>query len=661
MVTAILRTTSNDVDLEQYVKLVDLDSGDALVVLSDDEIKQCTSIVALYNKIVSESDSTSDILLLSDCIAPHSNLYKEMDECLYATEKHAIVYGQEIENRESLIKTAEQYLPNYSITIQAVPCCVLIKRNIINTLGLFDESYTSLKFALMDYYCRINIYGFSSIISHKALFSCSGDVNKVVTDADKELFESRHLHFEKKEARAKQLGAHPCAEFLKVLDEGYYTKKRILFDCILMPAMHCGTSEYQKSVFEAFNRLFGDRYDIYLYVNRHVAEYHELVDKYDNIIYPDELSSEIDKFHLGFAPNQLMHYEHQLTMNKYCLKNAQTMFDVMMVRIDEHANIDVGGDVELGIRMCDGITFISNFTKNDFLACYANEISMKDKLLKVIYIATGLDVPKKDDYELPFDDYILIVGNAYRHKAVREAIDAVADSEHNYIAVGYGDYDYIKPNIYSYKSGHIDDDFLSYLYANCRAVIFPSMYEGFGLPLAIGLKNNKRVILNNSELNKELLEYFAEFEDHFLFFEKFEEISEIVSRVDLTKKPAKIEYNDNWDRVAIELELFFGEILAVNVDVEKLNQRWQLYNVLETKMYNAEQLIASQRVEISLQQTDISHNQNMISHLQELTEYLNRPYDMRKLFPLLLFAFKTYVRNRHQWIFRAIKKIAKKK
>ncbi|MCL2424841.1 MAG: hypothetical protein FWD05_00735 [Oscillospiraceae bacterium] len=657
MVTAILHTSYKKADIEQYTKLLDIDNGDSLVVVSDEDVEN-RNIIELYNEIMSVSDTGSDILLLSDCVVPHSNLYEQMRICLYVAEKHAIVYGQEIESKESLIKTAERYLPEYSITIQAVPCCVLIKRSVINMLGLFDVSYSSLKYALMDYYCRINIYGFSAIASHRALFSCDGKRVRLGHEIDEKLFISKHPHWGEKEERIAQLGGHPCVEFLKVLDDEYYPKERILFDCIVMPAMHCGTSEYQKSVFEAFNRLYGDKYDIYLCVNRHVAEYHKLTDKYKNIIYPDEMVNEVDKFHLGFAPNQLMHYEHQRIMNKHCLKNVQTMFDVMMVRIDEHVGIDDSGDVELGIRMCDGITFISNFTKNDFLACYSNESSLKGKLLKVIYLATGLDTPLDIEYELPFNDYILIVGNAYKHKAVREAIDAVSNTKYNYIAVGYGDGDYIRPNVYSYESGHLDDDFLSYLYANCKAVIFPSLYEGFGLPLVIGLKNSKRVILNSNELNNELFEYFSEFREHFHFFDKFEQIGEIVNDVDFSKELEKVRYDDTWDRVAAELESFFREILERNVDIEQLYQRWQVYNIIETKIESrtrrAEQLIESQISEIGSLRTEIIRKNAEITHLF-------KPYELRKLVPLMFFAVKTYAKNRHQWLFKAIKRIAKRK
>jgi len=488
----------------------------------------------------------------------------------------------------------------------------------------------------MDYHCRINRYGFSSVISHHALFSYNSKKKSVYNIKDKKLLNSRYKSREDNNKWFAEHEVHPCLRFIKLLDDEYYPRKRILFDCILMPAMHCGTSEYQKSVFEAFNRLYGDKYDIYLYVHREVDEYHKLSTKYDNIVYPDNISG---VFHLGFAPNQLMHIEHQVKMNMHCLKNVQTMFDIMMVRIDEHNGIDVDDDVKFGIKLCDGIIFISNYTKNDFLACYSNESVIKDKIFKVVYLATALGVAK-NEHNIPFDDYFLIVGNSYKHKAIKEAIDAVSSSQHNFIVVGYGDNDYIKPNIYSYKSGHLDDDFLSYLYANCKAVIFPSLYEGFGLPLVIGFKCGKRVIINNNALNNELLEHFNKFKEYFLLFDKFEQIGEIIENTDFSVELKKVEYNDSWDRVAAELESFFCDILEEDVNVDTLVERWQLFNLLNMKIDKAEQEITSQRSEIS---------------------YLRKPYESRSLSRLLYFAIRVYVKNRHQRLFAFLKRVVKKK
>ena len=660
MITVILHQTQKQITnyKSQITNL--LDKEDELVIVQDENastgdiadtknvtfrtINKTCNIVSLYNVIVEESNKQSDILLISDCVIIHGDAIKKMHSCLHTAEKNAIVNGQEIENKRSLIKTAEKYLTDdYSLSIETNIHCMMIKREVINTLGFLDTSYTTLKYALMDYYCRINRFGFSSITAHHALFSYSERVETIESEDDKTRFLTQHTHWEKKEKQSAKQGEHPAVQFLTLLDKEYYTKKRILFDCIIMPAMYCGTSEYQLSIFEAFNRIYGEKYDIFLYINKDAAEFFDLECKYDNILYPGTISG---TFHLGYAPNQLMFYEPQVLMNERCLFNVQTMFDIMMVRIDEHTQIDVNGDVELGIRLCDGIVFISNFTKNDFLSCFNNKIDINNKQLRVIYPATRLASSKEDVCELPYENYFLVIGNKYKHKAIKEVVDAVKYSEHNYIIIGYGENGFIEPNIYNYRSGYIEDDFLSYLYENSTAVIFPSLYEGFGLPVVVSLKNNKRVILKNNEVNNELREYFSEFKENFLFFDNFNEIGEIINSTDFSHELKQANYIDTWDRVADELETLFNDILESEVDIDELKKRWYLYKLTEAKMENAEEMIAAQRSEISYLTT-------------EIVPILSKPFEMRKLFPLLSFAIKTYIRNRHNKLLGYIRNLKK--
>ena len=277
-------------------------------------------------------DSSDDVLLISEDIELHSDAVAAMKACLYAADKHAIVCGFEIENNKSLIETANKYLPEYSLTSQVNASCALIKRSVINSLGFIDEPIENLQEALEEYYKKINKFGFSTVVSYRAIFSYKEDKKP-------------------KESKINSNNLHPCVPLLKVLDKNYYPKKRILFDCAIMPSMHCGTSEYQKAMFEAFNRLYGAKYDIFLYVGKEAAEYHKLSEMYDNIIYPDEMREINETFHIGFAPNQLMHIEHQLLMSMSCLKIVQTMFDIMMIRIDEHIGIKDNADVEMGVDL----------------------------------------------------------------------------------------------------------------------------------------------------------------------------------------------------------------------------------------------------------------------------------------------------------------------
>jgi len=371
---------------------------------------------------------------------------------------------------------------------------------------------------------------------------------------------------------------------MKLPDDKLYQKKQILFDYSMMPLSYGGTSEYQVYVYEAFHRLYEEKYDIFLYTSYKADKYHKLSEKYDNILYPDTITDIISKFgafHLGFSANQLMFYDQLVSINKYCLKIIQIMHDIMMVRINNHFPFSVHKNVELGIKLSDAIIFDSNYSKNDFLAYYSNLNIIKDKQLEVVYITTGFIPPVKTDYEILYNDYYLIVGNEYKHKAVKEAIESVSDIDKNFIIIGYGDNKHISKHIYNYGCGHLDEDFLSFLYANCKAVIIPSLYEGFGLPITIGLKNKKRVIVYDNELNRELQNHFSEYKNNFLFFDRFEEIGGIVNKIDTLPALVTTEYNDSWDRVAIELEAIFKNVLSADVDIEKLKERMLYMNIIE--------------------------------------------------------------------------------
>jgi hypothetical protein len=609
--------------------------------------------IAGLNKLVSEADKAADIMLLSEYIEPHGDISKSMSSCLYAADKHAIVYGQEIENNKSLIETAREYLPEYDLTVQGNACCVLIKRSVIKTFGFLDTSFKSLQYALMDFYCRVNKFGFSSVVSYHSLYSLkdgedkgTGSLSTTSLSPDKALFELRYDYWEDKIKRLERHGVNPCAEFLKVLDNEYYPKKRILFDCVIMPAMHCGTSEYQLSVFDAFYRKYKDKYGIYLYTNREADEYFDLCGKYENIFYPETLEG---VFHLGFAPNQLMFFEPMRTLDKHCLKIVQTLYDIMMVRIDEHVVDDVSKNVEAGIYLSDGIVFISNFTKDDFKACFANNRDLPDKMLKVIYPAAGFDEAKKE-YDLPFESYFLVIGNSYKHKAIKETIDVITNLQHNFIIIGYGDNETVAPNIHSYKSGNLDEDFLSFLYAKSTAVLFPSLYEGFGFPVVISLKNKKRVIINDNSLNKELMEHFKEFADYFLLFDDFAQIGDIIESKDFSVASAFTEYNDTWDRVATELESFFDEILGEKTDKNKLNRRSNLFSMVEANLINAEPLIKTLKEE----------NKKQHDHIVELGIAYRQITEERRLLSLIKFSAKTFIRNRCPGLVRLLKRMSGK-
>ena len=563
MITLILEVATKEADVSKYIKL--LDASDNLVVMCRAE-----STIEAYNEAIKSADQSSDILFLSDNAVISDGFIDNMKHCLQAAEKHAIVCAQEVSDKNGeAIKTL---LPEYSVSKLPSTHCALVKRKVINLFGYFDTGYETLLYTLIDFHFKVNVFGFSTIISHFAMFHREKTEREYDYAHDRGLLSKKYAYSEDLLLQNDNCAEHSCLKFGEILIEDDSQKKKILFDCIIMPPEHCGTSEYQISLFEAFYGLFKDKYDIYLHITPAADKYFGLSEKYENIVYPDTISG---VFHLGFAPNQLMYMPAQFTLSKHCLKIVQTMFDIMMARIDEHNGVKISG-VELGIDISDGIIFISNFGRDDFDAYFKVK-----KPTKVIYPATNLSRTQNNDYDLPFDDYFLIIGNHFKHKAIKEVLAAISGSEYNFIVVGCGDNEYIEKNIYGYQSGQLDADFLSYLYMKCTAVVFPSQYEGFGLPLAISLKNKKRIIACNNDINNELASHFHEFRDYFILFDNYSQIAKIISETDFSKELPPAEYEDSWDNVAIEVETFFEEILSEKPDVNKLIERQRLFNILE--------------------------------------------------------------------------------
>lgn len=100
--------------------------------------------------------------------------------------------------------------------------------------------------------------------------------------------------------------------------------------------------------------------------------------------------------------------------------------------------------------------------------------------------------------------YILIMGNNYDHKEVRNTLRLLSDAFPylNFVSIGADD-----PNlasVHAYASGDLSNETIANLYTHAEAVVFPSHYEGFGLPVAEALAYGKYVLVRDMPLWDEI-------------------------------------------------------------------------------------------------------------------------------------------------------------
>lgn len=168
------------------------------------------------------------------------------------------------------------------------------------------------------------------------------------------------------------------------------------------------------------------------------------------------------------------------------------------------------------VRVADCIVAVSQCTKDDVV----NSFGVAPGKIKVIYPSidshyyrpvTGADVARlKQLTELP-EHYILAVGRLVGHKNLKLLIQSLAllnDKAVNLVIVG-------KPNSYwrntlypAIVRHHLTDrvrliswippELMPAMYATARAVVFPSLFEGFGLPVLEAQQCGTPVLCANS-------------------------------------------------------------------------------------------------------------------------------------------------------------------
>lgn len=140
--------------------------------------------------------------------------------------------------------------------------------------------------------------------------------------------------------------------------------------------------------------------------------------------------------------------------------------------------------------------------------------------LGVNKLHSNLEISNK--FNLTSNNYYLYVGNNRINKNLDFLISTHSKSNTDKKLVIAGSKVKVKKNIINITNP--SDSELNYLYKNCFCFVFPSTYEGFGLPVLEALHFNKPVLLSSSSsltefsyfnlnyfspyISSELLEYF---------------------------------------------------------------------------------------------------------------------------------------------------------
>lgn len=170
-----------------------------------------------------------------------------------------------------------------------------------------------------------------------------------------------------------------------------------------------------------------------------------------------------------------------------------------------------------------GIIAISQNTKNDILKLYP---SISESKIKVIYLANSLTKKYNKINTKTNTKYLLFVGIRSNYKNFNNLLIAFKSISKIHIdlqLICAGGGAFTKDEINEIQNLNLnnkisflpikDDAFLIELYTNAELFVFPSLYEGFGIPILEAFSMNCPVVLSKSSCFWEIAEDAAEYFD----------------------------------------------------------------------------------------------------------------------------------------------------
>ncbi|WP_026669525.1 glycosyltransferase family 4 protein [Butyrivibrio sp. AE3006] len=158
------------------------------------------------------------------------------------------------------------------------------------------------------------------------------------------------------------------------------------------------------------------------------------------------------------------------------------------------------------IQHADHIIAVSENTKKDILEFYPE---IPEDKISVIYHGSSF-IPNEVNKDMPGfpSKFILFVGNRFHYKNYAKFFEAIKplliEYEDLYL-VSLGGGTFTKDEITMHgemnkKVIHmdVDDDILNYAYSNAVCFVFPSLYEGFGIPVLEAFSCGCPVVLSNT-------------------------------------------------------------------------------------------------------------------------------------------------------------------
>jgi hypothetical protein len=578
----------SDVNKIYLVSPVDIEAAlnEFIAVIDASKVTVISSIDAYHIlETIYEIDESESSLLV---ISPEINIseeslsimiknFEEFDR--YSAVTPYVSYGAGNNNAE--INKINDYNPLTVITPVAESKAILINRKIFNLLFEFvPKCRTKDFFKIVNVYLyHISRFGYSCVVDHRAVVFSSQPGHKGLSIDSYSDFPGIVSDYTEYNLYHKNpLLGH-------IIESAVKNKKSILFDISRIDPVYNGTSEHTLNLLRYIYPLLIKKFSFSILINFKAEQLFGLSKKYENVIVDSSYPTNVT-YDLVYTPFQIFSLKHLFMANRIAVKHLVGILDIISLRCYYLKKPYYNLMFRKIIDYCDGIIVLSEYAKKDLMKYFSLAPESGDKIDIIPPSKIALDNRNPEDdisLKLP-KKYVFVVGNKFAHKCVINAIKYIP-KEINIVLMS--NEKYIKNNIISFKSGNLSDSEIETIYTNSSIIVFPSLYEGFGIPILASVIYKKPIILFDSLINREITEKYKLLNAY--YFSGFFELGNIINQIS-GEKFREFKYLNTWDEAADKTCRCIEQVINSKPDYLLLDKRFNdivgIELLLKTKTKN---------------------------------------------------------------------------
>ena len=414
-------------------------------------------------------------------------------------------WGEEVE--ATLGRDALPALPARIITAECVSACLLVRPGLLSDLVLTSELLLegTLPGALAFVLLRARRRGFRNVCCTRAVVVTEAPRERIyptLSGQDLQKLSMADPSYERVQREVSQMPLARLAPLLGVAPYGPGGQRRLLLDCRGLPAMHNGTSRNMLGQLEGFASRSND-WDIDFVCGEHASAFHGLSERFPGLSHLTVLPK--PGYTAAFRLNQPWNWQVFSDLHHRALVLGFNMLDTIAWDIGYAAPEELGDVWRFAARHADTLTFISHFSRARFHQRFSRPAHFPEA---VVHLSLNATEHTRPDWQARDEGrHVLLFGNSYDHKGIAPALDLLCRAFPTIPIVVVGGTSPSIGQVRTLLSGEVTEEEIHALISSARAILFPSFYEGFGLPVVEGLSYGRPVLVRASPLWNEIAAY----------------------------------------------------------------------------------------------------------------------------------------------------------